>query len=129
MSEKRRKKGKRKSDVDLSDLLGLKIFGVEIGDLIKDIDGVRERLLAQRDELQKKFGEKVHVHFGIRVSGLDEREITYHRNRSIVDLLKERSEWRKRLPTITITKEDVKKAKEELEKEKRREEEGEKDKA
>lgn len=102
---------------------------MEIGDLIKDLDGVRERFLAQRGKLQKKLGDKVHVDFAIRVSGLDEREITYHGDRSIVDLLKESSEWRKRLPTITITKEDVKKAKEELEKEKRREEEGEEDEA
>ena len=126
MNEKRDKKGKEKKENekregDLSDLFNLKIFGVEIGDILKDIDGVREKLLTQRVELQKKFGDKVHVDIGIKVSGLDEQRITYHGNRSLTDLAKERTEWKKRVPTITITKEDVKKAREELEKEEKEE--------
>ena len=57
MSEKDNKKDKKKKETekkesDLSDLLSLKIFGVEIGDLLKDIDGIREKLLAQQGELQ-----------------------------------------------------------------------------
>lgn len=128
MSEKGDKKDKRKKRLekkegDISDLFSLKIFGVEIGDILKDIDGVREKLLTQRDELQKKFGDKVHVNIGIKVSGLDERRIIYHGSRSLTDLAKERAEWRKRVPTVTITKEDIKKAQEELEKEKQKEKE------
>jgi tetrahydromethanopterin S-methyltransferase subunit G len=121
LSEKDNKKDKKKKESDLSDLLSLKIFGVEIGDLLKDIDGVREKLLAQQGELQKKFGDKVHVDIGIKVSGLDERSISYSGDRSLADLAKERTEWKKRIPTVTITKEDVKKAKEELEKKKQEE--------
>lgn len=119
--DKGKKKGEKKES-DLSDLFNLKIFGVEIGDLLKDIDGVRDKLLAQRDELQKKFGDKVHVDIGIKVSGLDERKIIYHGDRSLTDLAKERTEWKKRIPTVTITKEDIAKAQEELKKEKRKKE-------
>ena len=121
MSEKDNKKDKKKKESDLSDLLSLKIFGVEIGDLLKDIDGVREKLLAQQGELQKKMGDKVHVDIGIKVSGLDERRISYHGDHSMADLAKERTEWKKRIPTVTITKEDIKKAQEESEKEKQKE--------
>lgn len=120
--DKEKKKGEKKES-DLSDLFNLKIFGVEIGDLLKDIDGVREKLLAQRDELQKKFGDKVHVDIGIKVSGLDERKIIYRGDRSLNDLAKERTEWKKHIPTVTITKDDIQKAREELEKEKRKEKE------
>lgn len=128
MSEKGKKKDKKKKEserkeIDLSDLFSLKIFGVEIGDLLKDIDDTREKLLARRDELQKKFGDKVKVDIGIRVSGLDERKIVYRGDRSWTDLARERTEWRKRVPTITITKEDIKKAQEEAEKEKHKEKE------
>ena len=122
--DKKKKESKEKKD-DLSDLLSLKIFGVEIGDLLKDIDGVREKLLAQQGELQKKFGDKVHVDIGIKVSGLDERRISYHGDRTLADLAKESTEWKKRIPTVTITKEDVKKAKEELEKKKQEEKDSE----
>ena len=121
--DKRKKESKEKKD-DLSDLLSLKIFGVEIGDLLKDIDGVREKLLAQQGDLQKKYGDKVHVDIGIKVSGLDERRISYHGDRSLADLAKERTEWKKRIPTVTITKDDIKKAKEDLEKEKQEEKDG-----
>jgi len=128
LSEKGKKKDKKKKEserkeIDLSDLFSLKIFGVEIGDLLKDIDDTREKLLARRDELQKKFGDKVKVDIGIRVSGLDERKIVYRGDRSWTDLARERTEWRKRVPTITITKEDIKKAQEEAEKEKHKEKE------
>ncbi|MCJ7632967.1 hypothetical protein MUP77_11325 [Candidatus Bathyarchaeota archaeon] len=130
MSEKDDKKDERKKEIekresDISDLLSLKIFGVEIGDLLKDIDGVRDKLLAQQGELQKKFGDKVHVDIGIKVSGLDERRISYHGNRSLADLAKERTEWKKRIPTVTITKEDIKKAREESEKAKQEEKDNE----
>ena len=121
----KKKKESEKKDSDLTDLLSLKIFGVEIGDILKDIDGVREKLLAQQEELQKKYGDKVHVDIGIKVSGLDERRISYHGDRSLADLAKERTEWKKRIPTITITKEDVKKAQEELEKKKKEEKDSE----
>ncbi|MFH0748318.1 MAG: hypothetical protein V1915_00105 [Candidatus Bathyarchaeota archaeon] len=120
-----KKKESEKKDDPISDLLSLKIFGVEIGDLLKDIDGVREKLLAQQGELRKKYGDKVHVDIGIKVSGLDERRLSYHGNRSFADLAKERTEWKKRIPTVTITKEDVKKAKEELEKKKQEEKDSE----
>lgn len=130
MSEKddekdKRKKGIEKRESDISDLLNLKIFGVEIGDLLKDIDGVREKLLAQQSELQKKFGDKVHVDIGIKVSGLDERRISYRNIRSLTDLANERTEWKKRIPTVTITKEDIKKAREESEKAKQEEKDNE----
>lgn len=115
------KKEDEKKDVDISDLLSLKIFGVQIGDLLKDIDGVREKLLDQRAELEKKFGDKVHVDIGIKVSGLDERRVIYRGDRSLSDLVRERTEWKKRVPTVTITKDDVKKAQKELEKEKKKE--------
>ena len=122
--EKRKKETERKES-DLSDLLSLKLFGVELGDFLKDIDGVREKLLAQQGELQKKLGDKVHIDIGIKVSGLDERRISYHGDRSLADLAKESTEWKKRIPTVTITKEDVKKAKEELEKKKQEEKDSE----
>jgi len=130
LSEEDRKKDKRKKgsegkDSDVSDLFSLKIFGVEIGDLLKDIDGVREKLLAQQGELQKKFGDKVHVDIGIKVRGLDERRIIYSGDRSLTDLAKERTEWKKHIPTVTITKEDIKKAQEELEKKKKEEKDSE----
>lgn len=130
MSEKDDKKDKRKKESEkkedaFSDLLSLKIFGVEIGDLLKDVDSVREKLLAQQNGLKKKYGDKVHVDIGIRVSSLDEhgaeRRIVYRGDSSLTDLAKERTEWKKRVPTITITKDDIKKAQEELKKEKKEE--------
>lgn len=121
--DKRKKESKEKKD-DLSDLLGLKIFGVEIGDLLKDIDGVREKLLAQQGDLKKKYGDKVHVDIGIKVSGLDERIISYPGS-TLAEMAEERVEWKKRVPTVTITKEDLKKAKEELEKKKQEEKDSE----
>jgi len=124
MAEKKDKKGKKdeknEKDVDLSNILDLKIFGMNIRDLLENVDGLRERLLAQREELQKKLGDKVRVDVGVRVSGLGERRIISS-NSQWSDLSRERTEWRKRIPTVTITKEDIKKAKEEEEK-KRREE-------
>ena len=119
MAEKKDEKGKKsekdkkdEKDVDLSDILDLKIFGMNIGELLQNVDGLRERLLAQREELQKKLGDKVRVDVGVRVSGLGERRIISS-NSQWNDLSRERTEWRKRIPTVTITKEDIKKAKEE----------------
>ena len=121
MSRKKDKKGKKdEKSIDLSDLFSLKIFGMNIGDLLQNIDETREKLLAQRDELQKKLGDKVRIDFGVRVSGLGEQRITSSGS-LLNDLVRERTEWRKHLPTVTITKEDIKKAKEEEEKKKREE--------
>jgi len=121
MSERKdRKRKKDEKNIDTSNLLDLKIFGMNIGDLLQDVDGLREKLLAQRDELQKKLGDKVRIDFGVKVSGLGEGTIISS-NSLWNDLVRERTEWRKRIPTVTITKEDLKKAKEEEEK-KRQEE-------
>lgn len=121
----RKKEDKSKTEKDngdLSDLFSLKIFGVEIGDFLKDVDGVRAKLLSEQDELQKKFGDKVHVDIGIKVSGLDERRIIYRGDRSLADISEERRQWRRRAP-IVITDEDVRKAREEQEKKKKESEE------
>ena len=100
--------------------MDLKIFGMNIGDLLQDVDGLREKVLAQRDELQKKLGDKVRIDFGVKVSGLGEQRIITS-NSPWNDLAKERTEWRKHIPTVTITKEDIKKANEEEEKKKKKE--------
>jgi len=123
VSEEKDKKSKRKKDekdIDMSNFLDLKIFGMNIGDLLQDVDGLREKLLAQRDELQRKLGDKVRIDVGFKVSGLGEHKIISS-NSLWNDLARERTEWRKRIPTVTITKEDIEKAKEEEKKRKREE--------
>ncbi|MCJ7610550.1 hypothetical protein MUP00_12960, partial [Candidatus Bathyarchaeota archaeon] len=92
-NKKDKKERKEERDIDLSDILDLKIFGMNIGDLLQNVDGLREKVLAQRDELQKKFGDKIRVDVGMKISGLGERRIISS-NSQWNDLARERTEWR-----------------------------------
>ena len=124
MSNDEKKKNKKDEEKDfLNDLFNLKIFGVSLGDFLKDVDETREKLLEHREELQKKYGNKVKIDFGVKISGLGERRVISS-GKLWDDLVKERSEWKKQMPTMKITKEDIKKTLEELDKEKAAEKKG-----
>ena len=122
MGESDKRKDEKKGE--LFDLLNLKIFGISIGELIRDIDEVRERILSQREELQKKLGDKVRIDFEMKVGGLGKMPVTSG-DTLWNNLIRERAEWKRQAPLLKITKEDIKRAEEELEKEKRKEKESE----
>jgi len=119
-------KAKKKRE-DIFNLFDLKIFGISLGDFLRNIDETRESLLAQREELRKKLGERVRVDFDVKVGGLMGERRVSSGGGFWSDLARERSEWRRRVPTVKITKEDIRRAKEELEKEKQELEKAEKE--
>ncbi len=112
---------------DIFNLLDLKIFGINLGDFLKNIDETRERILAQREELRKKLGDNVKIDFDIKVGGLAGEHRVSSGGGHWNELAREKIEWRRRVPTLKITKEDIKRAKEELEKEKQELEKAEKE--
>lgn len=111
---------------DILDIFDLKIFGMSMMDLIANLDEMREGIITKRDELQRNLGEKVRVDLDLRVRGLTGERTISTAGTAWSDLLRERIEWRKRLPTLKLTKEQVREAIQELEKEKRELEEAEK---
>jgi len=111
---------------DILDIFDLKIFGMSMMDLIGNLDEMREGIITKRDELQRKLGDKVRVDLDVRVRGLTGERTISTAGAAWSDLLRERIEWRKRLPTLKLTKEQVREAIQELEKEKRELEEAEK---
>lgn len=114
----KKKKGEKPKRPDIFDIFDLKIFGMNMMDLIANLDETRERIIAKRDELQKKLGDKVRVDFNVRVGGLTGDRTISTPGTAWSDLARERVEWRKRLPMLKLTKEQVRQAMQELEKEK-----------
>jgi hypothetical protein len=121
--EKKEKKEKPKKP-DILDIFDLKIFGTSIMDLVTNLDEVREGVIAKRDELQRKLGDRVRVDLDFRVGNLTAGRTTTA-STAWSDLIRERTEWRKKIPTLKMTKEQIREAIQELEKEKREPEEAE----
>jgi len=114
----KKEKGEKPKKLGILDIFDLEIFGMNIMDLITNVDKVRERIITQRDELERKLGDKVRVDLDFKVRGLSDGRTTLTAGTTWPGLLKEKTEWRKKLPMLKLTKEQLKQAMQELEREK-----------
>jgi len=119
------KEGKEKKDsADIFDILNLRIAGIDIGKLIRELTGTdiqsvinnpnaveeirnrlekrREELRRQQEEFRKKFGDAVRIDYDIRVGGIlgGEKGLRIGGGdffTRLDELARERAQWRTRL--------------------------------